>query len=88
MVFDANAAPRDREEFMAWYDQQTEWSESHGYQDAAVTTPRLRAWFEEIARTFPAINGPLAGDVDDSRSCEAGNCGACNVRADHNSVVF
>ena len=70
MVFDADAAPRDREEFMAWYDQQTEWSESHGYQDAAVTTPRLRAWLEEIARTFPPINGPSAGDVDDSRATD------------------
>ena len=67
MVFDSEAAPRDREKFMAWYDQQTKWTEAHGYHDPAATTPRLRAWFEEIARTFPSIDGPLAGHVDDSR---------------------
>lgn len=68
MVFDAVVAPRDRAEFMAWYDQQTKWAEPHGYQDPAVTTPELRAWFEAMAATFPPMNGPLAsGAVDDPR---------------------
>jgi hypothetical protein len=36
-VFDADVAPRGRAAFMAWYDQQTQWTESHGYND-----PRCR----------------------------------------------
>ena len=43
MVFDPAAAPREREEFMQWYDAQTEWAEDHECDDPAVTTPALRA---------------------------------------------
>ena len=65
MVFDPAAAPREREEFMQWYDVQTEWAEDHEYDDPAVTTPALRAWFLEMIETFPAMNGPYGGDEDD-----------------------
>jgi hypothetical protein len=65
MVFEATAAPRDREEFLAWYDQQTEWSEDHGYDDPVVSSPALRAWFMEMIESFPAMNGPYAGDHED-----------------------
>ena len=65
MVFESTVAPRDRKAFMAWYDQQTEWSESHGYNDPTVCSPQLRAWFFEMIETFPAMNGPHASDDDD-----------------------
>ncbi|MEM7205791.1 MAG: hypothetical protein AAF628_36390 [Planctomycetota bacterium] len=65
MVFDHDAAPRDRPGFMGWYDQQTEWSEDHSYDDPAVCGEPLRAWFLDIIVQFPAMNGPHASGQDD-----------------------
>ena len=62
MVFDPNAAPRDREGFLSWYDTQTEWTEGHSYDDPRVTTPALASWFAEISQAFPPMNGPSASD--------------------------
>jgi len=60
MVFDPNAAPRTREDFMLWYERQTEWAEEHSYDDPQVTSPKLANWFAEIAEAFPPMNGPFA----------------------------
>lgn len=65
MVFDAAAAPKGRPAFMAWYGQQTQWTETHGYNNPDVPTPPLRAWFREMIETFPPMNGPLAVSDDD-----------------------
>ncbi len=65
MVFDATAAPRDRTKFLAWYENQAEWQESHGYNNPDVPSPALKKWFREIIKTFPPINGPLASDDPD-----------------------
>ncbi len=71
MVFEPTAAPKDRAQFMQWYAKQTEWSEEHSYQDHAVASEALQAWFKEIAELFPPMNGPLAfkydEDADDSK---------------------
>jgi len=67
MVFEVTAAPKDRKEFMEWYAQQSEWSEDHSYQDHAVATESLQAWFKEMAELFPPMNGPLASDDDDPK---------------------
>ncbi|MBD8871203.1 hypothetical protein [Rhodanobacter sp. DHB23] len=66
MVFDPDAAPKERESFMSWYDKQTEWSEDHSYNDPIVTAPALQAWFREMIQFFPPMNGPLAADSDAS----------------------
>jgi hypothetical protein len=66
MVFDPDAAPKDRESFMAWYDKQTEWSENHSYNDPVVSTPSLQAWFREMIQFFPPMNGPFAVAPDAS----------------------
>lgn len=66
MVFEASVAPRSREEFMAWYSAQTEWSEDHSYQDHAVTSEALQNWFKEMIQHFPPMNGPLASDDVDN----------------------
>ena len=58
LVFDPEVAPREKEAFLSWWEQQAQWSEDHGYDDAAVSTPALRAWFAELARDYPAMNGP------------------------------
>ena len=68
MVFEPTAAPRDRSGFLSWYDEQTQWAEGHGYDDPAVSSPLLRAWFLEMIESFPAMNGPYAsGDIDDPK---------------------
>lgn len=66
MVFDPSAAPRERTAFMAWYQQQAQWSEPHDYNDPEAPSERLRAWFREMIETFPPMNGPLARNDDDS----------------------
>jgi hypothetical protein len=70
MVFDPAAAPRRRAVFMRWYHQQTRWTETHGYNNPNVPAAPLRAWFREIVKTFPPMNGPLADRESDS-PCEA-----------------
>jgi hypothetical protein len=68
MVFDAAVAPRGGKAFIDWYEQQTQWTETHGYNAPDVSTAPLRAWFQEIIKTFPPMNGPLASDdVDDPK---------------------
>ena len=65
MVFDASVAPTGRPAFLAWYGQQTQWTETHGYNDPDVPTPPLRAWFQEMIQTFPPLNGPLGVSDDE-----------------------
>jgi hypothetical protein len=56
MVFDPAKAPKKRQPFLDWYDQQSEWEEPHNYDDPAVCTPALQAFFAEIAATFPPLS--------------------------------
>lgn len=66
MVFRPDIAPRTRDEFMNWFDEQVKWAEDHSYNDPAVTSGNLRNWFMEMIETFPAMNGPYADeDIDD-----------------------
>jgi len=65
MVFDADVAPREVEAFLAWYDQQTEWAESHDYDDPKVSVPALQAWFAALAEHYPPMNGEGADEEDD-----------------------
>ena len=67
MVFETESAPSDHAEFMAWYSRQTKWSEGHDYNDPALTSERLQAWFNDIIRIFPPMHGryleePSKGD--------------------------
>src|SRR5262249_27408930 len=62
-IFDPAHAPREREAFLQWWDKQ-EWAEWDRYNDPAVTTPSLRAWFREMIEDFPALNGPYASPTD------------------------
>lgn len=56
MVFDPAAAPaKKRGPFLDWYDEQSEWEEGHGYDDPAVCTPALRAFYQDISATFPPL---------------------------------
>ena len=66
MVFDPQVAPSDREGFMEWYGHQTEWQEDHKYDNPDVSTPALRAWFLDMIKLYPAMNGPFASDDVDN----------------------
>ena len=66
MVFRSEAAPKKKEEFMEWYDQQTEWTEDHSYDDPANTSEELRNWFMEMKNSYPPLNGPFALDDTDN----------------------
>lgn len=59
LVFDASVAPRDREDFLEWYDELTEW-EDEPYDNPDRLSPNLKAWFAEMIETYPPMNGPLA----------------------------
>ena len=37
-------------------------AELEGYEDPERTAPRLKNWFLEMIKTFPALNGPFATD--------------------------
>jgi hypothetical protein len=65
MVFEVDKAPKTRTEFLAWYQEQTEWPEAHSYDDCAVTSPALCNWYQEMIGTFPPMNGPDACEDDE-----------------------
>ena len=75
MVFDATAAPRSRTKFLAWYKKQSEWQESHGYNYPNIPSPVLKNWFQEIIKSYPPMNGPLASDDPDNSKVTAYSLG-------------
>jgi hypothetical protein len=79
MVFDPAVAPSGRRAFMEWYKQQTQWTESHGYNNPDIPASSLRAWFQEMMKTFPPMNGPLASDDPDDPRVTDYSLGRCVV---------
>ena len=69
-VFSLDHAPREREPFLDWYDEHTEWEDGRAYDDPERTAPKLRAWLFEMFQRFPPMNGPLRRDdlPEDDRS--------------------
>lgn len=55
MVFDKASVPRHKEDFMRWYDIQTEWSEEQNYSDISITTDKLRLWYYDIIDSFAPL---------------------------------
>lgn len=64
MVFEKTKAPVTRNEFIAWYEKQTEWSEDHDYQNISVSSPSLKNWFMEMINNFPPMNGDYSPNLD------------------------
>ncbi len=60
MVFEPGAVPEGHAAFVDWCGRQTKWSEDHGYDDPALSSDHLRAWFEDIIRIFPPMNEPFS----------------------------
>ena len=57
MVFDPTQAPKEKVEFLAWYQQQTKWGEDHAYNDFTVCASQLQQFYQELTLTFPDMNG-------------------------------
>ena len=67
MVFDpALVKYQEREEFIEWFEQTTEWEGDFDYDDPAHASKPLRAWFAEITLEFPPMNGPLSPSLEKS----------------------
>lgn len=47
-------------DFTAWWEEQSQWSGDHSYDDPEVTTANLRSFYNELIQTFPPMNGPGA----------------------------
>lgn len=57
MVFAPDAPPsEERDQFLDWYDSQAEWREGHDYDNPAVCTPALRAFYTDLTADFPALS--------------------------------
>jgi hypothetical protein len=74
MVFEPKDAPHQKDAFLNWYEGQTQWAEGQSYGDPSETTPNLAAWYADMCRDFPNMNGPYAHhsapDEDNSRVTE------------------
>jgi hypothetical protein len=64
MVFDPASAPMEREAFMGWFRDQTEWKDEIDYNNPENCTDTLRAWLFEMMKKYPAMNGPFAPEYD------------------------
>lgn len=73
MVFDPAVVPSDASAFFAWYDAQADADVDEAlegdiykdFSDPDRTTPILRAWFLDMIKEFPAMNGAYAHDLDE-----------------------
>jgi hypothetical protein len=63
-AFDPDAVASD-DDLMAWYQNQAKWAEPHTYLDPAVSTPTLQAFYRDLIKVFPPMNGPDAPADDD-----------------------
>lgn len=66
MVFAPEAAPSKRAAFLDWYDEQTEWDEDQAYDNPAIATPALQAFYAELAAEFP----PAPDDSEEDAGTE------------------
>ncbi|MFC3745375.1 hypothetical protein [Paenibacillus sp. GCM10012306] len=56
MAFEPSKAPKEREAFMDWYEQQVQWSEDHEYNAPSVCSEALQHFYSELAEHFPNMN--------------------------------
>ncbi len=70
MVFEKSKSPRTKEEFMKWYDEQTEWGEDHDYQTPSVSSAALQNWYQSMKNIFPPMNGIDAPTEDELQKNE------------------
>lgn len=54
-------------DFPTWWEEQAAWAEDHSYNDVAVTTMELQAFYRELIQSFPPMNGTDAPSDDELR---------------------
>ncbi len=64
IVFDPDVAPREM--IAEWYGDVMEADADYDTSDPSSTSPRLRAFYDEMRRKFPPLNGPHANRFSDS----------------------
>jgi hypothetical protein len=72
MVFAPDAAPAKRPAFLDWYEAQTDWPEDHDYDDPAVASPALQAFYAELTADFPALPSEVEPADDNAADDETG----------------
>ncbi len=82
MVLEPLSAPREPRAFFAWFKKVAEWGEPHSYDDPAFTTPTLRAWYHDMIKTLPAMNGPDASPNVDSDLITGYTCASTSIYCD------
>ncbi|WP_309603362.1 hypothetical protein [Sphingomonas sp.] len=65
MVFDPEAAPREREQFVIWYRQQTEWTDAYSDVDPAISAEGLQSWYRSMLPAWPNMQEINDDQVDD-----------------------
>ena len=66
IVFAPASAPPKRAAFLGWYEQQTDWADDQAYDDPALSTPALQAFFADLASEFP----PAPEDAEEETGTE------------------
>lgn len=66
MVFAPGSAPSKRPAFLDWYEQHTDWGDDQAYDNPALSTPAMQAFFAELASEFP----PAPADSDEETGTE------------------
>jgi hypothetical protein len=57
MVFEKTKAPKTKDQFLKWFEDQAEWSEEHDYQTPTVASNALQSWYNAMKSAFPPMNG-------------------------------
>lgn len=60
VVFEPAAVPRERAQFLLWYEKQSEFSEPRDYNNPTGLSAMVKPWFMEIITQFPPLNGPYS----------------------------
>lgn len=79
MVFEKGRAPAGKADFLKWYQEQTEWTEDHNYDDPAVSSPALQKFFNMVRGVFPPMDGRFAPEGKPGRDVPEENrrCDYC-----------
>ena len=65
LVYVKEKAPEDPVDFLEWFWKKAEWSGKRDYYDIEGADERLAAFFLEMIKTFPAMNGKYAPTEED-----------------------
>ena len=65
VVFEAKEAPRELGAFETWYQNKAEAAEETDNSLQSPATAAFRAFYDEMVRTFPDMNGPSGEELEE-----------------------